>query len=230
MLESLLNGDATTSPLPHSLLLLALLLAFILGHALAWIYMATHRGLSYSRGFVISLLALPVIVALVMLVLAHSFVTAFGLMAVFAVVRFRNILRDTLDTVYVLSAIVAGMACGTQKFTTALIGGAIIGAILVYVSITNFGRRRRYDYILDLECNDADSAALSPQLDRILMRHTQRAECRQRRALPDTNVTALSYGLLLRDPDRVPELLDELNHLPGITALSGTIAAAESEI
>jgi hypothetical protein len=228
MLESFLNGDATTAPLSLSVLLLALLLAFLLGQALAWIYMAAHQGLSYSRGFVVSLLALPVIVTLVMMVLAHSIVTAFGLMAVFAIVRFRNILRDTLDTVYVLAAIVAGMACGTQKFTTAVVGGAVVGAILLYVRLTAFGSRRRHDYILDVEWTSADVAQHA--LDRVLRRHTRRAECRQRRTLTDGGATALSYHLLLRDPDRAPELLDELKTLHGIVALSGVPAGDESEV
>lgn len=228
MVESLLNGDAATAPLPLSVLLLALLLAFLLGQALAWIYIGAHQGLSYSRGFVVSLLALPVIVTLVMMVLAHSIVTAFGLMAVFAIVRFRNILRDTLDTVYVLAAIVVGMACGTQKFTTAVIGGAVVGAILLYVRLTSFGSRRRYDYILDVECTPA--AAASPALGDVLRRHACRTECRQRRALAESGVTALSYHLLLRDPGRVAELLSELRTLPEIAALSGVPAGDESEV
>lgn len=229
MLESLLSADAATAPQPPSLLLLTLLLAFLIGQAIAWIYMITHRGLSYSRGFVVSLLALPVIVALVMMVLAHSLVTAFGLMAVFAIVRFRNILRDTLDTVYVLAAIVTGMACGTQKFTTALVGGAVVAAIFLYVGATGFGSRRRYDYIVDLEWISADAA--SPSLDRVFRRHARRAVCRQRRILATAGgATAFSYHLLLRDPDRVQELMLELKNLPGVAALTGVPASDESEL
>jgi len=43
------------------------------------------------------------------------------MMAVFAIVRFRNILRDTLDTSYILSCLVVGMACGTQRFPVAIV-------------------------------------------------------------------------------------------------------------
>jgi len=43
-------------------------------------------------------------------VLVNNLVTAFGMMAVFAIVRFRNILRDTLDTTYILISLVIGMA------------------------------------------------------------------------------------------------------------------------
>jgi ABC-type microcin C transport system permease subunit YejE len=57
--------------------------------------MLTHAGISYSRSFVNSLVVMPVLVSLVMQVLNNNLVTAFGLMAIFAIVRFQNILRDT---------------------------------------------------------------------------------------------------------------------------------------
>src|SRR6266850_239437 len=116
------RGDYGAVPTDYAALLLALLLAFVCGHALAWLYMFTHTGLSYSRTYVNTLVIMPVIVALVMLILANNLVVAFGLMAIFAMVRFRTILRDTLDTTYVLAVVVIGLACGTMKFTTAAIG------------------------------------------------------------------------------------------------------------
>ena len=95
--------DVSLVPTNVPALVLGLLLAFLTGQILAWVYMATHTGLSYSRTFVNSLVVIPIVVALVMTVLSNNLVTAFGLMAVFAIVRFRNILRDTLDTTYLLS-------------------------------------------------------------------------------------------------------------------------------
>ena len=68
------------------------------------------------------LVLLPPIVCLVMMVLTNNLITAFGMMAVFAIVRFRNILRDTLDTTYILISLVIGMAAGTQKFASAVWG------------------------------------------------------------------------------------------------------------
>src|SRR5512133_2099729 len=122
MSDWFLRGDYGATPTNFTTLVMALLLAFACGHALAWVYMLTHSGLSYSRSYVNSLILLPVIVSMVMLVLANNLVIAFGLMAIFAMVRFRSVLRDTLDTAYVLAVIVLGLACGTTKFSSAVIG------------------------------------------------------------------------------------------------------------
>lgn len=228
MLESFFHGDYASVPTSFPVLALALLLSFIMGQLIAWVYMMTHDGLSYSRAFVVSLVLLPVTVSLVMMVLANSLVTAFGLMAVFAVVRFRNILRDTLDTAHILAAIVVGMACGTQKFTTAVLGGGVLSAIMLYAWLTKFGRRHHYDFILNLHWTRP--AAELPALNRLLDRHSRKARVAQQRLAPDGSAADLSFHLLLRDPDRAAELLSELTALPGATDINGVRADAESDV
>lgn len=214
-------------PTDLSTLLLALLLAFMCGQLLAWIYMYTHSGLSYSRNFVSSLIIIPITVALVMMVLDNNLVTAFSLLAVFAIVRFRNILRDTLDTVYILSLIVVGMACGTQKFTTAIIGALIAGTVLLFIWFTNFGARQRYDLILNLRW--ALPLSGLDELQTFFKRHALKIKLASQRS-SDEEETHLSYRLLLRDPDRVDLLLDEINRINGVSGVSSLRAEDESEV
>ena len=111
-LDMLLRGDFASTPGGPETALLTICLAFCVGHVIGWVYMFTHSTLSYSQMFVASLVAIPVIVALVMLLMAGNIVIAFGLLAVFAVVRFRNVLKDTRDTTFILLAIVQGPCLG----------------------------------------------------------------------------------------------------------------------
>src|SRR5947208_15393542 len=141
MMDDLFRGDYAAVPKNVPVMILGLLLAFAGGHVMAWVYMFTHSGLSYSRSFVNSLIVMPTVVALVMMVLSNNLVTAFGLMAVFAIVRFRNIIRDTLDTAYILVVIVLGMASGTLKFSTAIAGCLLTLFIMTYLWATAFGSR-----------------------------------------------------------------------------------------
>lgn len=148
--DLILRGDFGTAQDDLSGILLGLLIAFLCGHVVAWVYIACHSGLSYSRSFVNSLIVLCVIVALVMAVMFNNLLMAFGMMAVFAVVRFRNILRDTLDTTYILASISTGMAAGTRKFSTAILGCMVFALVMLYLHWTSFGARHRYDLILNL--------------------------------------------------------------------------------
>src|ERR1700712_4212532 len=141
MLEGLLNGDFGRAPTNFPALLLGLSISLASGHVLAWVYMTTHSGLCYSRSFVKSLMVMPVIVALVMHVLSNNIITAFGMMAVFTIVRFRNMLRDTLDTTYILLSLAVGMAAGSQKFATAVAGLLIMSLTMLYLWVTSFGSR-----------------------------------------------------------------------------------------
>src|SRR5262245_45331851 len=151
MTDWLWRGDYGSAPTNYIALVISLVLAFICGHVIAWMYMFTHTGLSYSRSYVNTLILMPVIVALVMMILSNNLVLAFGLMAIFAMVRFRSILRDTLDTTYVLAVIVIGLACGTLKFTSAIIGCLATAGMMLYFWATDFGSRYRYDIIVNLQ-------------------------------------------------------------------------------
>src|SRR3954467_9976311 len=169
-LDWFFNGDYGSAAPNWPAMFLGLLLAFGAGQIIAWVYMLTHSGLSYSRSFVNALIIMPTIVSLVMMVLSNNLITAFGMMAVFAIVRFRNILRDTLDTTYVLTVLVIGMATGTQKFTSAIIGTLIVAVAMIYLWYTSFGSRHRYDVIVNLHW--ARSVKELLDLRRVLDRHS----------------------------------------------------------
>ena len=222
------QGDYAAMPTNIAGLILAVLLAFLGGQAIAWIYMWTHTGLSYSRSFVNSLVVIPVIVSLVMMVLSNNLVTAFGLMAVFAIVRFRNILRDTLDTTYILSVIVLGMACGTMKFATAVVGCLITIVVMTYLWYTAFGTRHRYDVVLNLHWSRSLMELV--ELRSLLHRHSRKALCASQRSHEGYEGTDLSYRLLMRDPDRLEELLTELRSMQGVSRVTGLMAEEESEV
>jgi hypothetical protein len=228
MSDWFLRGDYGAVPTNYAALIVALLLAFACGHAIAWTYMFTHSGLSYSRSYTNTLILIPVIVALVMMILANNLVLAFGLMAIFAMVRFRSILRDTLDTAYVLAVIVIGLACGTAKFSSAIIGCLATLLIMFYFWTTGFGTRHRYDLIVNIQWTRP--ATELPELRQLLRRHSRAIQCASQRSNEGYAGLDLSYRLFLRDPARSQELLEELKALQGVARVSSLHAGDESEL
>lgn len=224
----ILRGDFGTAPDDLKGMMLGLMLAFLCGHVVAWVYMACHSGLSYSRSFVNSLIVLCIIVAVVMMVMANNLLIAFGLMAVFAIVRFRNILRDTLDTTYILSSITMGMACGTKKYSTAILGTAMFSLLMLYLHWSQFGARHRFDLILNLHWGRP--LAELRELLLLLDRHSRRSQVASQRSAATAEGTDLSYRLLLRDSGRVDELITELKAFPGVSRVTSLRAEEESEV
>jgi len=225
--EMLFYGDFTSAMGAPQTILMVLLLAFCVGHIIAWTYMFTHTSLSYSQMYVASLVGIPVIVSLIMLLMSGNIVIAFGLLAVFAIVRFRNVLKDTRDTVFILWAIVQGMAVGTMRFSTALLGCLLVAVVFLYLRFTSFGSRHRYDVILAVHWtgSPSDVASLNP----ILRRHAVRTKLASQRGAGEEGVD-LSYRLLLRDPSRSRELIAELRQTDGVAHASLYHREDESEV
>ena len=226
-LDYLMANDFVGTQIGPETALLVMLVAFCIGHLIAWTYMWTHTGLSYSQLFTSSLLVQPVIVSVVMLLMAGNILVAIGVLSIFAMIRFRNVLKDTRDTTYILWGIVEGVAVGNQRFGIAVLGGIVISLIFIYLRVTSFGGRHRYDVILSLEWagNDNYASTLKP----LLRRHTMRSQLASQHDL-DANKLDLSYRLLLRDPSRSRELLSELEKTDGVARASLFHRSDEAEV
>jgi hypothetical protein len=222
------NSDyGSTAVGPHGLLF-TMLLAFFLGHIVAFVYMWTHESLSYSRTFVTSLVVLPPLVSVMMTLMAGSILVAFGLLAVFGVIRFRNILKDTRDTVFILWGITEGMGVGTMRYSTAVIGGVGIAAVLLYLRFTSFGNRTRYDAVVTLRII-GDAVVGNATLKQLLHRHASRVEFVSQQRLTDAG-SDVACHLLLRDPSRWDELQVELARAGTFENVSVFLHADEAEI
>ena len=75
--------------------MLAMLLAFVLGQVIAWAYTGPTADSRIRGPFTQSLVLMTLVIALVMFVIGDSLVTAFGLLGALAMIRFRNVLKDT---------------------------------------------------------------------------------------------------------------------------------------
>lgn len=228
ILDLFVDADYGGSPYGIASGVFGLLLSFIIGHLVAWTYMGTHKVLSYSQTFVASLVVIPMIVTLVMVLMSGNLYIAFGLLAVFAVVRFRNVLKDTRDAAFIMWTIVEGLAVGTRSYSTAIVGAIGIAMAMVYLRMTAFGSRHRYDAVLTLQLT-GDLASGVSQLKGILNRHTLRAQLASDRKLADEGLD-LSYRLLLRDPSRSDELQWSLKQTEGIERVSLFMRDDEAEI
>jgi hypothetical protein len=210
--QSLTRPDLPIALGGWELALLSLLIAFCMGHLVSWMYMLTHSGLSYSQMFTSSLLVLPVVVAMTMMLLAGNLLVAIGLLSVFAMIRFRNVLKDTRDTVFILWAIVEGVAAGTERFSIGIVGGIVIALVFLYIRFTGFGARHRYDVVLSLQWSGNGSIA---KLKNVFRRHAVRAQLAGQHDI-DAERVDVSYRLLLRDPGRTRELVSELETTDGV--------------
>jgi hypothetical protein len=227
LIATLSRPDFPGAPDARAILFM-LVLAFTIGVFIGFVYMWTHEALSYSRTFVGALAVLPVITAMLMAAMSSSLLVVFGLLAVFGVVRFRNVLKDTRDTSFILWVIMEGLAIGTTRFATALLAALGIGAAFLVLRFLSFGLRNRYDAVLSLRIT-GDVPARLANLQAILQRHAIRLDLASERR-STTEGTDVTYRLLLRDTSRSSELQTELAGAEGLENISVYLHDDEAEI
>ena len=116
--------------------LITLFLAFSLGGTIlvmlpvTWTYIATKREIGYQKSFARALIVLPICAATIVLLIQDNLALAFGLAAMVAAIRFRVVLEEAIDGIYIFAAICVGLSAG--------IGYLGIGAIMaVFFCFTN---------------------------------------------------------------------------------------------
>lgn len=195
-----------------------LIAAFVLSQMIAFLYVRTHRGLSYSVSVAQTLVALSLIIALVMLVVGNSVARAFGLFGALALIRFRTPIKDSRDTVYLFFSVAVGIAAGTQNIAAAAVGTLVICAVLAYLHLVQFGTRYSHDGLVRFRCPADDT--LEEQIRAALQKHCdQWSLLHLRQAGPDQSME-FAYQVKMIDKGNSSRLAQEITALPGISDLS----------
>ncbi len=199
---------------------LALLTAFALGQVLAWTYYATHNGLSYSRGFVQSIILITVVVAMVMSAIGNSLITAMGLMGALTIIRFRNMVKDTRDIAFIFCALVVGMATGAQRYSVALIGTLFIVLIVIYLHLSDFGAHQPQNGFLRFRLGE--SMGKEHPIFLIL---NQFCVMQTLISVQDegTHGTEYAYRLTLRNSGTTQQMMTDLEGVMGISSVNLTV-------
>lgn len=120
------------------------LLSFGLCLLIGWVYRTTHKGVSYSQGFVHTLVIMGVTVAFVMLIIGSNIARAFTLVGALSIVRFRNAVKEARDMAFVFMVMAVGMACGTRFYLLAVFAAvALSAAVFVMSSLNLFAKKVR---------------------------------------------------------------------------------------
>ncbi|MBE6011604.1 MAG: DUF4956 domain-containing protein [Lachnospiraceae bacterium] len=133
---------------------IAIILSFALGLFIFFVYKRTFKGILYSSGFGVSLIALTMITTLVILAVTSNIVLSLGMVGALSIVRFRTAIKDPLDIVFLFWSIAVGIVLAAGLIPLAVFGSVFIGIILVI-----FVNKKVNDapYIVIVNCHDEES-------------------------------------------------------------------------
>ena len=99
-----------------------LVAALFLGRLVALVYTWTRLENERTPSFPATLVLLTVLIAMVTQAIGNNVARAFSLVGTLSIVRFRTIVRDTVDTAFVIFAVIVGMAIGASNLAVAVLG------------------------------------------------------------------------------------------------------------
>lgn len=125
-----------------------ILVAFLCGLFISFLYKVTYRGPGFSISFVNSIILLSMITAVVIMVIGNNLARAFGLVGAMSIIRFRTAVKETQDIVFIFFGLAIGMAAGVGYHKMAIIGTLIIGLIIFIFSKSKISGVKQEEYLL----------------------------------------------------------------------------------
>ncbi|MGN0345356.1 MAG: DUF4956 domain-containing protein [Lachnospiraceae bacterium] len=181
---------------------LTLLLAFALGLFIYFVYKKTFTGVMYSASFGVTLIALTMITALVILAVTSNVVLSLGMVGALSIVRFRTAIKEPLDIAFLFWSIAVGIVLAAGLIPLAVFGSAVIGIVLIV-----FVNKKSYTnpYIVVLQCEDHDSEVHAKEY---LDQHTKRCVVKSKSAQKGLVELNLEIRLKEDNTDFINELAD----------------------
>ncbi len=109
--------------------LITLVIAIALGLVIFIVYKKTFSGVMYSSSFNMSLLLMVVITSVIIMTISSNVVLSLGMVGALSIIRFRTVIKDPVDIMYLFWAISMGIIVGAHQFIFALICVAVISVL-----------------------------------------------------------------------------------------------------
>ena len=110
---------------------LALGITCLIAIYIFFIYRVMTRKAFYSKSFNVSLVALSLITAAIILSIQSSVVISLGMVGALSIVRFRTAVKEPMDLVFLFWSISVGIICGAGLFVIAFFASLLITAAVL---------------------------------------------------------------------------------------------------
>ena len=191
-----------------------LLIAFICGSIVSFIYRKTNPGPNFSVNYLNSLIILAMITCIVIMVIGNNLARAFGLVGAMSIIRFRTAVKDIEDIVFIFFALAVGMAAGTGLHSVAFIGTILIGIVLLMLSRWNIVYPHHNEILVQFSYQKRDDSD-RPYLS-ILDKYCKTTSLINVKSIGEENIFEISYYIQLKNTDQSKLFVQELRKINGI--------------
>lgn len=192
-----------------------MVLALVLGCAIAWVYRRNYRGVMFSGSFTLTLIMMTLITAPVVLCIKNSVALSMGMVGALSIVRFRTAVKDPLDTAYMFWALTTGILLGAGQFLLTVVAMVLI-AIMMTV-LVNIQSKGVNSYLLVIRASAEAERSVAQLVSGI------RIQKLKSKTVNGSSVE-MTYEVRVDKPDA---LLNRLNSVPGV--IDATLVSYQGE-
>ncbi|MCI5662285.1 MAG: DUF4956 domain-containing protein [Clostridia bacterium] len=192
-----------------------MVLALVLGCAIAWVYRRNYRGVMFSGNFTLTLIMMTLITAPVVLCIKNSVALSMGMVGALSIVRFRTAVKDPLDTAYMFWALTTGILLGAGQFLLTVVAMVLI-AIMMTV-LVNIQSKGVNSYLLVIRASAEAERSIAQLVSGI------RIQKLKSKTVNGSSVE-MTYEVRVDKPDA---LLNRLNSVPGV--IDATLVSYQGE-
>jgi len=206
--NSFLNGYES-SQIDTKTIIICTLITAVIGMFIFMMYRIVTRKTFYNKTFNISIPAMAIITAAIILTIQSNIVLSLGMVGALSIVRFRTAVKDPLDLVFLYWSISVGIICGAGLSFIAIIVSVLMAIVVVLLQKYP---DKKLSKILIINSSDLEIT------DNILMIVKQYSKYHK---IKSRNLTKNSLDMIIEiKTNNDAELSKELLSLEGITSVS----------
>lgn len=186
---------------------IALVLAFMLGLFIFFVYKKTYSGVMYSPSFGVTLVGLALITTMLIMTVSSNVVLSLGMVGALSIVRFRAAIKEPADILFLFWSISAGIVLAAGLIPLAVFGSIFIGIVLVL-----FAGKKTVDspYILIIHCGDSDQ---EEAVRRLVGANVKKMNLKSKSVSP--GLIELNYEVRLKDDDS--SFVNDIHTMEGVS-------------
>lgn len=198
--------DTSTAGMEISTAIIAALSSLAMGLVLAFAHKMTVR--STTKGFLVTLTVLPLLVMAVMVMINGNLGTSIAILGAFSLIRFRSMRGSARNLLSIFFAMMIGLACGMGHVFFGAIMTAIGVVAMAFFALTPILEPNKKERVLRIVVpEDMD---YSNVFDEIFKKYTSRVDLVTAKTINMGSLYDLTYDIRLKAGAKEKEMMDDI--------------------
>ena len=142
MLEQFFDGINYYEFPSFEVAIFSFLLAFVLSTIIGLTYKATFQGEKFPNSFLQAIILSSMVSAMVVMAVGNNLAVGFGIIGAVAIIRFRTLIRDPRNIIFIFASLSVGIAAGAYGYAIAVAGTFIFSLVAILLYFSPFGKEK----------------------------------------------------------------------------------------